>query len=141
MRLSSICSSHDERGVSARLRITRSSEPPALLIHTSSRPELDGRRRKRLVAILGAHIGLDRDRPPAEPDDDVGDLLDLVSTACTDDDVGSGRGQPEGDPPADATARTGDDGDVAVEAEAVEDHDPDGRAANATGRACRPWST
>ncbi|CAB4641480.1 unannotated protein [freshwater metagenome] len=58
---------------------------------------------------------------PTETADSGGDLFELVSTACSDGNVGAGFGEGEGRCSADATSGTSDDGDLAINAETIKE--------------------
>ena len=80
---------------------------------------LDTRSDQRCALVGVGDVGLQQDGATAGRLDELGRLLQPVDPAGTEDDVGSrlGEGQRAGDPQA--GGGSGDDGDLAVEAEAV----------------------
>ena len=86
-------------------------------------PELGHRRRDEVVELLGLHhVGRHCERAPAQRFDLGGDRFDVARGACRADDVGARFGERDRDAATDALARAGDDRDLSVEPEAVEDH-------------------
>src|SRR4029079_11004195 len=75
-----------------------------------------------LGEVLGevADVALDDHRPPATVDDTCSGLPKVSLAAGVDDHVRPSSGESRGDAAADALTRTGDDGDLAVDAERVE---------------------
>ena len=97
------------------------SEPPALLTQTSRRPSSLTVRRHQLTDELGVgDVAADADGPPSQAAHLLDRRVDLVLAPGRHHDVGSDLGEAKGDAATDAAARAGDDRDLPVEAEAVE---------------------
>ena len=111
------------RNSSGVSRVAGTAVPtPALLTSTSTRPSSRHGLLDHARAVLGQRdVGGDGQAAAAERLDALGGLLQAVGAAGADGDVGARLGEADGERGAEAGGGAGDDGDLAVEPEAVED--------------------
>jgi hypothetical protein len=97
---------------------------PADVVHHQVEPAelVEGVVRQRGDGVEVHGVGRHDVRPSAEGLDPAGDLLELVSAAGREHDVGARLGQGQRAPGADAASGAGDHGDLSVHPEPVEHH-------------------
>ena len=103
----------------------RGPVPPALLTSTSRRPNLStADRHQPRPVLLDEDVGDHGQPAPSGLLDPRDDLVEVGPGARPDDDVRAGLGERDRDAAADPLPAAGDDGDLPVEPEPVEDAHP-----------------
>ncbi len=97
--------------------------PPTLLTTMSSRPNSSyAACAKAADPVEVREVGLDHERPPTGGLDPLRDLCELRGVPRGDDHVGARLGERHRRAGADASAGAGDDGNLAVDLEPVQNH-------------------